>query len=824
VSAAATIRQLRHRPWLNLSVILTLALGIGALTATFSHVYAALIRTPPFADSSRLAILQIQRNPIGEAPYRERWSFARFERLRASQTSFELVASYSPASITLSSDGAAELVQSERVSASYFPLLRVSTSRGRLFDETDDDPAGPAAVAVISHHLWASRFASDAAIVGRIVRLNGVPVSIIGVLEDGFAGLSGRSAIWIPRALSAQITYAEYVTTNQNFIAAIGRLRPGVELTTASSELGVLAAAINRALPSDPEHPDERVSAVAIPLNEARINPSVRRSLLLLFGAVALLHLLACANVTNLLLGRAVQRRQEFVVRLALGSSRWRLFSQVFVEGSVLAIIGGAAGILLAWWFTGVTAPPASAPGAGSSHLAPFDAPVYSAVVLAFGILLMFLTAVIVAIGPALSAAGPRPASELQGRGRVTSASGLSLRRPTVRGLIVSVEAALAALLVVGAGLLFDSFQRMRAVDVGVEPDQVLTFWVIPSEARVPPAAAPVFLGRLVSALEQVPGVESVGVDGGAPLNGSASSTLFVEGRPTPGPGEAPPITRHYVSVDHFRTLGIPLRRGRTFAAGDAAGSPRVAVISETAARRFWPGEDPLGRRVWFGGGSDFDSPERSAEIVGIVGDVRYQPFDRPQNLASFYTPFTQFSYPMRMVSLRTQGEPLSVVGDVRRAVASVDPELAVQDIKTMSELMDSSWARRRFDTAVFGGFGVAALLLAATGLFAVLAYSVETRRREFGIRIALGARSRPLLGSVVREGLTFPVVGLSVGLAVSIAASRALEASLFGTSPRDVRVLATVAGILLTASVLACLIPAWRATRANPVEALRAE
>ena len=671
--------------------------------------------------------------------------------------------------------------------------------------------------------LWVSRFASDPGVVGRTVRLNGVPVRIIGVLDDGFAGLSGRSSIWIPRTLSAQISYAEYVTTNQNFIAAIGRLRPEVELKGANSELAVLAAAINRALPSDPQHPDERVSAVAIPLNEARVNASVRGSLLLLFGAVALLHLLACANVTNLLLGRAVQRRPEFVVRLALGSSRWQLFWQVFVEGSVLAIMGGAAGILLAQWFTGFTAPPASASG-GSAHLAPFDAPVFSALVLAFGVLLVLLTAAIVAIGPALSAAGPRPAGELQGRGRVTSASGLSLRRPTVRGLIVGVEAALAALLVVGAGLLFDSFQRMRAVDVGVEPNQVLTFWVIPSEARVPPSAAPAFLARLVGALEQVRGVESVGVDGGAPLNGSATSTLFIAGRPVPGPGEAPPITRHYVSVDHFRTLGIPLRRGRPFSAGDTAGSPNVAIISETAARRFWPNEDPLGRRVWFGGGSRFDSPERSVEIVGIVGDVRYQPFDRPQNLASFYTPFRQFSYPMRLVSLRTQGEPLSVLADVRRAVATVDPELAVQDIKTLSDLMDSSWARRRFDTAVFGGFGLAALFLAATGLFAVLAYSVETRRREFGIRIALGASSRPLLGSVVREGLAFPVAGLSAGLAVSIAASRALEASLFGTSPRDIRVLAAVAGVLLAASVLACLIPAWRATRADPVQALRAE
>jgi putative ABC transport system permease protein len=281
---------------------------------------------------------------------------------------------------------------------------------------------------------------------------------------------------------------------------------------------------------------------------------------------------------------------------------------------------------------------------------------------------------------------------------------------------------------------------------------------------------------------------------------------------------------RHYIAPDHFSTLGIPVRRGRAFSSSDAAESPRVTVISETAARRFWPDEDPIGRRVWFGGGSNFDSPERSAEIVGIVGDVRYQSFDRSVNLASFYTPYMQFTYPARMVFLRTHAEPLSVVADVRRAVATVDPELALQDVRPLSEVLSHSWARRRFDATLFTGFGIAALLLAASGIFAVLAHSVASRRREFGIRIALGAHPERVIGQVLHEGMAFPIIGLTIGLGAAVWFTRVLQSLLFETSPQEPRVFAAVIAVLLLASALACLGPAWRATRADPIEALRAE
>ena len=794
------------------------------MTTTFGSVNAALFRQPPFHEAARLAVLHLQRNPTGEPPRQERWSYARFERLRRLQKSFEDIASYSPASVTLSSGADAELVSCERVSASYFSVLRIAAVRGRLFTEREDDPGAQAPVAVISDGLWTRSFASDPDIVGRTIRLNGVPLTVIGVLAPGFSGLSGRATIWIPRTMSSQITYAEYVTTNQNFIPAVGRLRPGVDLESARSELGVLGAEINRALPSDPQNPDERVTATATPLNRVRTGPLVRRSLFVLLGAVALLHLLACTNVINLMLGRATARQREYAVRAALGSSARRLFGQTLIEGFVLAAIGGAAGVMLAWWATAAVTPPASAWSTTYGELASFDLPAFSGIELIFGLTLAFATAVLVAIPSAINASRVDVSRGLRTTSRSVAGGGLSLRAPTTRGVIVGVEAALAALLVVGAGLLLDSVRRMRQVDIGVDTDRVLTFWVIPSEARIPPAQAPAFITRLLAAIAPVPGVESVSVDGGGPLSGSASSTLFIAGQPTPPIGQAPLITRHYVAPDHFRTLGIPLLRGRGIAGTDSAGAPRVTVISESAARRFWPNEDPIGRRVWFGGGSNFDSPDRSAEIVGIVGDVRYQSFDRTVNLASFYTPYMQFTYPARMVFVRTAADPMSLVSDVRRAVGTVDPELALQDVRPLTDVVSTSWARRRFDATLFTGFGLAALLLAASGIFAVLAHSVESRRREFGIRIALGARTDRVLWQVLREGLAFPIAGLTLGLGAAIWITSVLQSLLFETSPQDGRVFAVVIAVIVGSSTLACLGPAWRATRADPIEALRSE
>ena len=330
-------------------------------------------------------------------------------------------------------------------------------------------------------------------------------------------------------------------------------------------------------------------------------------------------------------------------------------------------------------------------------------------------------------------------------------------------------------------------------------------------------------MSRLLEAMARVPGVVSASVDGGAPLAGAARSVLYVLGRPGPPGYEAPPVLRHYVAAGHFQTLGIPLRRGRVFGPGDASGAPKVTVISETAARRFFAKEDPIGKRVWFGGGA-FGSPDSSAEIVGIVGDVIYEPLDRQPNRASFYTPYTQFTYASRMVFLRTTRDPLSIVPEVRKALWSVDPDVAMRDVQTLDDVVSGSWARHRFEAFLFGGFGIAALLLAASGIFAVLAYAVASRTREFGIRIALGAGAMNVVRMVLSEGLALPALGIILGLAASLAAARALRSSLYDVSPLEPRVIVGTVALFLTAIVAACLIPARRATLADPMEAMRAE
>ncbi len=825
MSFSATLRSVTTSRALSATVILTLAVGSAALTTTFGVVNAALFRQPPFADAERVALLYLQRTPRDEPPRQERWSFQRFELLRKTQTVFEHVASYSPTSLTLAG-ASAELVEGERVSASYFPLLRVGAERGRLFTEAEDDPAGPAHVVVLGHGLWTRRWAADPAIIGQTIRLNSVPLTVVGVMPPDFHGLSGRAELWMPRTLSPLLTYPEYLTTNQNFISAVARLRPGVDLAAARAELTLLGARVNRAFPSDPDFPDERVTASATPLNEARVNKTVRRSLFVLLGAVAMLHLLACANVTNLLLGQAAANARESAVRVALGSSSTRLFRHIFAHGTLLAGTGGLIGVLLARWASTVVVPPTNvwAPRNFYGSLAPFDAPSFGLAELLFAIALAIVSALLVALPPAMTAFRVDVAADIKTGARTTSTGASGLRHPSARDIIVGLEAALAMLLVVVAGLLIDSFQRMRQVGIGVQPDHVLTFWVIPSEARYPPERAPAFVAQLISSIARVPGVRSVSVDGGAPMAGTASSVLYVIGRPAPAPGQAPPVLRHYVAPDHFATLGIPLVRGRVFAETDIAGAPRVAVISETAARRFFPNQDPLGQRVWFGSGSNFNSPDSSATIVGVVGDVVYAPLDQKPNFASFYTPFAQFTYASRMVFVRSAGDPRAIVPEVRKAIAAVDPELAPREVQPLNDVIRASWGRNRFDAFLFGGFGVAALLLAASGIFAVLSYAVARRRREFGIRIALGADTPRVLRHVLRQGTAFPVVGLAAGILTALVLTRFLQSSLYEISPTEPRVFLATAALLLLVVTAACLLPAWRATRADPMEALRAE
>jgi putative ABC transport system permease protein len=371
---------------------------------------------------------------------------------------------------------------------------------------------------------------------------------------------------------------------------------------------------------------------------------------------------------------------------------------------------------------------------------------------------------------------------------------------------------------------MVDSFRNLRATKIGVDTRHVMTFTVRPSEVRVPPEKAPAFIAQLLDAIRAVPGVEAVSVDGGAPVIGSARSVLYMQGRPAPPPDRAPPVHRHYVGPDHFRTLGIPVLRGRTFADADRAGSPKVVIISASAARDFWPNEEAIGQRVWFGGGSTFDRPDSSAEVVGIVGDVVYEALTEARNPHSFYTPYAQFTYAWRMVMVRAGGEPEALLPGIRRAVRGVDPDLPLTDVQRLDDRIASTWSRNRSDALLFGGFAMLALLLSASGIHAVVSYAVSQRTREMGVRLALGSSPGGLLRLVVGEGMLYPVAGVSLGVILSVMLSGVLRASLYGVAPTDARIFALVVTLLLTVALMACAGPARRAARVDPIQSLRTD
>jgi putative ABC transport system permease protein len=821
------IRGLGHSRAFSLAVAGTLAAGVVALTLAFGVVDAAVWRQPPFDGAANLSLLYTQRTAPDGTVRSERWSYPRIQLLRKSARSFSLVANFSPTTLNIVDGGDPESVPGEIVSSQYFPMLRVAMLRGRAFAPGDDDAPGRRPLAILGYDLWQRRFSGDPAVLGRAVTVNGLPLTVIGVAPRGFRGVTDKSELWIPTTMAPSLTYAEYLTTNQNFISVIARLAPGTDLAAANAELATLGPRINAELPQNDQVPGELVTASSISLNAARIDGQTRASLFVLLGAVALLHMLACANAINLLLGRAAARRREASLRAALGGTTSRLIRHYGTEAFVSAGAGCALGVIVAVRIAPLVTVPANVRFWRNFYgsIGAFDAPGGGVRIVLFGTAIAMVTAIAAACVPALGLVKLDSLGGLNSGARGASAGGGSLRRPSARGAVVALETALAVLLVVMAGLMVESFARMRQADIGLRADHLLTFWVRPSEVLVPPSAAPQFVSKVVGAVSAVPGVVAVSVDGGMPLSGSASSTLIVMGRPVPpNLDDAPPIDRHYVAPDHFKALGIPVLKGRAFTDGDDAAHPRVAIISETAARRFWPGENPLGARVWFGGGSSFDRPDSSAEIVGIVGDVADEPLDGRANRASFYTPYRQFTYATRAVFVRTSVEPSAIVPAVRKAVASVVPGLPLYDVQTMEERAGGSWARHRFDATLFALFATAALLLAAVGTYAVVAYAVSRRMREMGIRMALGARPESVVRLVVREGLTFPAVGLAIGVAGALAITRLLQSELYGVGATDLRVFGVTAVLLVVVSAVACVVPAFRATRADPLEALRAE
>jgi len=817
------VRALLRTPLFTMAALLSLTLGIAGSAAVFSLVDAAMLRPPPFSDADRLAVLNITQRTPAEGETRHRWSWPRFQLLKREVRSFEAVATSSNAVVTATGSGDPEPVRVEIVSEAYLGLMRAPLIVGRGFTDTDDGT--PANVVVVGAEFSERRFGNRATALGTIVKLNGRAMTVIGVVGSEFRGVSGLAQAWIPTTVAPLVTYSEYLTTNQNFITVVGRLRPTTTIDEARAELAVLGARIHQQQPSEADTPQDEFSATAMTLNDARIDVVTRRALMLLAAAAAMLLLIACANVAGLLIGRAAGRRREIAIRLAIGCGRTRLVRQMLVEGTVLAAGAGAMTLGVMVWMTPLLRiPPTLARGRNFyGAVGEFANPVLDWRLFAFTLAVCACCVLLFALLPALRSTRTSLAADLK-TGAGYAASGAA--RQGLREFMVGTQLGLAVVLLVACGLLLSSYTRLRHAQLGFDPEGLLTFMIRPSEVRYETTSAPPLLDRVLEEIGHLPGVEAATVDGCAPLSTQcANAGLRIVGRLLKPGTEAPAVLRHYVGPKHFETLRVPLIRGRTLEPGDRAGRPAVVVINELAAQRFWPGEAAIGQRVWFEHAQAFGSPEASAEIVGIVGNVAHQPLDEHPMQADFYTPYAQFTYASRMVLVRTsRPDPMSLVPEIARAVRRADPDLALFDVQTMEARAQLSWSKTTFQAAMVSIIALIALSLAVTGVYAVTSFFVISRLREIGIRMALGANAFQIARTTMWPTIRVAVPGAIGGMLGAVLLGQALRAALYETSPLDPRVLAGAAAVLFGAVVVATHVPLRKALSVDPVEVLRTD
>jgi putative ABC transport system permease protein len=785
-------RGLRQSPGFTLTVILTLALGIGACAAIFTVVDGVLLRPLPFAEPERLVMLNESKPP--EVPSFTVRPFTTFPRWKKQSTSFEGLAVVRDGSYNLTGDGEPVRVYAGKVTANAFPTLRVQPALGRGF-LADEEVPGKDDVVILGHGFWQRQLGGRADVLERTLRLDGRPHRVVGVMPPGFE-LPGRFDLYVPHGYEV---FRQDESDNRS-IEVFARLRPGVTIEQARAELTAIELGLAREEPESFEGWRPLVS----PLLEARVG-AARRPLLALLGGVGLLLLIACANVANLLLARGTVRARELAVRAALGASRARLVRQLLTESLLLASAAAALGVLLAGW--GVHALLALAP----EGLPRVQEIALDGRVVGFAAALVVATALVFGLAPALATTRPDLHGTLKETGRT-----IGQGRHRLRSGLVVIEVAVAVVLLSGTGLLVRSFDRLRHVDRGFDPSGALAVnLTLPQGKYDPERQLPAFESAALQRLAALPGVTAVGAVQDLPFAGGLNFfCLKLDGRPAPEQCE---ITRFYsITPDYFRAMGIAVRRGRVFDDADWKTQLHTAVVNETFARRYFPGQDPLGKGI-----AAAHRPEEVHRIVGIVADVRDDELGgavRPQAYAVLS------HQPAHTLTFVVRGSSAGLPSAVRAAIRSVDPEQPVATIRPLADLVSASIARERFSATLFGVFAAVALLLAAAGVHAVMAYAVAERRSELGIRMALGAQAGDVLRLVVGQGGRLVAAGLVLGLAGALVVARLFEAMLFGIGPRDPFSLAGTALVLALAAGLASLVPAWRATRVNPLEALRAE
>jgi putative ABC transport system permease protein len=818
------VRSLRKQPGFTLVAVLTLAIGIGANTAIFSVVNATLLRPFPFKDLDRLMRISLTTPPGSRGPGSDDmvWSYPKHQTFRERQQIFEDIALYCGGTFNLAGDIEAERVLGEYVGASYLPLLGVTAEAGRIFRPEEDATPQTHFVALLGYGLWQRSFGGDPGIVGRTIRLDTHPHTVVGVLPAGFRGLTGTAEIWVPVMTQDAGSLGERWAHSYQMI---GRLKPGVTVDQAKSAVAVLGAQVDQAHPNARRAPGAKSwGAAARTLNEARIDPTRRRSVLVLFGAVGFVLLIACVNIANLMLARAGSRRREIAIRLAVGASRWRLVRQLLTESGLLALAGALAS--LAFAYLGIRAleainPAATGFGRGASGLTliGFNSIGMDASALVFTFALGLLTGLLFGLVPALQATRTIATDALKDAGsQWATLSGL--RRLTGRNLLVVAEVALALVLLVGSGLMIKSLSRLLASRTGVDPTRLLSMRINLPTLQYGRDAQLGFFEQLESRVAGLPGVQAAGTGNCPPLSGGCNGTIiWFRDRPEVTRGAEPSVGVHWITPDYLKTMRVPLLRGRTFAATDRTGAPKVVLINETAARKFWPGEDPIGKPIAVGQGGFGDR----AEIVGIVADIRYGTMDSAP-MPDVFIPLAQSPRSSMVLFIRTTADPRTLAAGVRAEVRTLDRNLPVYDLKTMTERVSDATSSARFSTILLGVFGAIALVLSAIGVYGVLSYAVTQRTHEIGIRIALGAEARDVLTLVLSRGLVLTAAGIVLGVAVALASTRVLTTLLYEVKPSDPPTYIVISGVLGLAALVASYIPARRATRVDPLIALRSE
>ena len=776
-------------------ILLTLALAIGANTAVFSAVHAVLIRPLPYEQPDSLVMVWekreaegVMKNSVSAADYLD-WS-----RLA---TSFSAMAAWTEMTADLTGDGDPEKLPVGAVSPPFFDVFGIRPLHGRTF-EAGEDAIGRDRVVVLGQALWRQRFGGDAAIVGRTLMLNGLPHQVVGVLPPGVAFPYGEAALFLPLVLQTPEEPASRVSHNFGVFA---RLKPGVTIAQARSEMDRIGKDLEQQYPRLSRGHGAHVTSLP-----EEVTGPVERTLVVLMAAVVFILLIACINVTNLLLARAAGRRREMAVRSAIGAGRSRLIRQVLVECSVLALAGGAAGLLLAVWCVRVLA--AQLPAVAR----PDQGVVFSVPVLVFTIAACVISGVLAGGLPAWHLVRDDPSESLKEGGR----GPVSLKRGLRFGLIVA-EVALTSLLLVGAGLTLRSFQTVLAQDPGIETNNRLTFRIgLPGARYADAAAALRFFSELESRLAAEPLIRAVGGTMLPPLTGlDGRRGVVIENRvvgPDDGPTRAHP---RVVTHNYFQAIGSRVREGRGFLPTDSTTSAQVAVVNETMARRYWPGASAIGKRV------RFTDQTTWREVVGIIGDVKHWGLDAPVN-PELYVPTTQFPAFAQTFVLLTNGDPLALVPLAQRHVRDLDPNLPLFQVRTMDDVAAVSVERRRWTMTLLAVFAVLALVLAAAGIYGVMAHLVALRTPEIGVRLTLGARPAAVMRQVLGEGVVQAAIGLAIGLGASLALMQGLRSILFGVEPTDPLTLVAVGAALMLVALVAVAAPAVRAMRTDPVVALR--